>query len=583
MTEVTPASGVLVGLLLGLGCRTDPPSAADFVPSSTSEEPSRTSSGSGSTSSSSAQMTSSGQLDGSGDSNGDPICGNGVVEGPETCDDAGESRACDLDCTIAECGDGVLNELAGEACDDGGASDRCDADCTPAICGDGTINAAAGEACDDGGESSMCDNDCTPTTCGDGVVNATAGEACDGGGRTAACNEDCTLAGCGDGVVNVAAGEECDDAGESASCDLDCTVALCGDGQANATAGEACDDAGESLACNDDCSPSACGDGITNEAAGEDCDDGVESATCDTDCTSALCGDGLLNLTAAEACEANDLAGATCESLGFITGTLACNAACSYETSTCYYDSCLHILDAEPGAVSGAHTIDADGNGPLPPFETYCDMDTDGGGWTYLATITTNGEQINEGNWLQSSPSPNNWENSNQFGLADPNANADAKSPAFYAVSGSAIQIQHNSSMLLYTTSGCVPNTNLADYLSSLDWTCAGSQSFAMHPACTHHCIIANSSPSPGDESLLGGQPRDALYLKAGEAIGAQDVNRDRTYVSTSFRVNVDTPVGLGSHCSGANCASPGEADVTLTNDSIILADGANYYSIWIR
>mgnify|MGYP000220795266 CR=1 FL=1 len=45
-------------------------------------------------------------------------CGDGLVHaGVESCDDAGASKNCDDDCSLVECGDGVLNEAAGEACD----------------------------------------------------------------------------------------------------------------------------------------------------------------------------------------------------------------------------------------------------------------------------------------------------------------------------------------------------------------------------------------------------------------------------------------------------------------------------------
>lgn len=48
---------------------------------------------------------------------GSEICGNGIVEGLEQCDDSGESSSCDLDCTFSECMDGYKN--ISEECDDG--------------------------------------------------------------------------------------------------------------------------------------------------------------------------------------------------------------------------------------------------------------------------------------------------------------------------------------------------------------------------------------------------------------------------------------------------------------------------------
>jgi cysteine-rich repeat protein len=82
-----------------------------------------------------------------------PVCGDGIQETPESCDDgAGNSDvmpdACRTDCTLAGCGDGVTD--TGEDCDDTGESASCDADCTLAVCGDGTWNVSLGEICDDG-------------------------------------------------------------------------------------------------------------------------------------------------------------------------------------------------------------------------------------------------------------------------------------------------------------------------------------------------------------------------------------------------------------------------------------------------
>jgi hypothetical protein len=59
------------------------------------------------------------------------------------------------------------------------------------------------------------------------------------------------------------------------------------------------------------------------------------SAGCDGDCTAVVCGDSTLNVLAGESCEGVDLAGGTCEGLGYGVGALACGGGCSYETSGC--------------------------------------------------------------------------------------------------------------------------------------------------------------------------------------------------------------------------------------------------------
>lgn len=236
-------------------------------------------------------------------STGAPQCGNGVVEGDEQCDPGPMPSAdCNADCTMAQCGDGVVNAAAGEACDDAGESATCDADCTAVECGDSQTNVAAGEQCDDGGESPGCDPDCTFAECGDGIVNMNSGELCDDGGESITCDPDCTFVECGDGVLNMVAGEVCDDQIETETCDLDCTAVECGDGVTNMVAGEECDSGGDSIACDGDCTAVECGDGYVNLVV-EDCDDGMQTATCDGDCTIAVCGDTYINPLAGENCD----------------------------------------------------------------------------------------------------------------------------------------------------------------------------------------------------------------------------------------------------------------------------------------
>jgi len=125
-----------------------------------------------------------------------PMCGNGIVEADEVCDDMGESADCNEDCTASSCGDGIVNAVAGEECDDQGESETCTETCVMSVCGDGVVNASADEECDDRGETETCDIDCTAPACGDGVRNATVGEECDDGNDEVFdfCDDECTSA-----------------------------------------------------------------------------------------------------------------------------------------------------------------------------------------------------------------------------------------------------------------------------------------------------------------------------------------------------------------------------------------------------
>jgi cysteine-rich repeat protein len=106
-----------------------------------------------------------------------PICGNGVVEAGEACDDgnASSTDGCLATCVVASCGDGFVRAGV-EACDDGNAlaGDGCSPACAvetgfacagePSVCQAGCGNGARAdpEECDDGDNRNLdgCDAAC---------------------------------------------------------------------------------------------------------------------------------------------------------------------------------------------------------------------------------------------------------------------------------------------------------------------------------------------------------------------------------------------------------------------------------------
>ena len=127
------------------------------------------------------------------------VCGDGVQEGTEACDDGNDNPgdACTNTCTVASCGDGVVRPSS-EQCDSGGVNTTaCDgSSCTAAYCGDSQVNNARLEQCDEGGNTTTCDADCSPKQCGDGYVNPTGpfAEQCDDANfnDTDGCRNNCT-------------------------------------------------------------------------------------------------------------------------------------------------------------------------------------------------------------------------------------------------------------------------------------------------------------------------------------------------------------------------------------------------------
>lgn len=261
------------------------------------------------------------------------ICGNGVVEDGESCDDGNSvgGDGCSADCKAIEpgyvcyegkpceqvsgvCGNGKVDD--GEACDDGNqvSGDGCSSDCkkvesgckcpekggactcnSEAICGNGKVE--GDEMCDDGNtdDGDGCNADCMGIEngwecppeggkcypkngyCGDGIVNR-VGEECDGGADgIIGCTNDC----------KIETGYDCETDSEGRS---NCWEMGCGNAKVEPKNGEECDngmdnnvevgsygfDDNGNPQCDETCHFVAyCGDGTQN--GDEECDNGSDN------------------------------------------------------------------------------------------------------------------------------------------------------------------------------------------------------------------------------------------------------------------------------------------------------------------
>ena len=299
------------------------------------------------------------------------VCGNGVVEGGEACDEGagnGTPQSCCTATCRGVCDDG--NRCTDDHCDSTGGAFVCTHTDNSAPCPSGSVcvlgTICSGGVCG-GGTPRVCDdgNPCTDDLCSDsagGCFTAFNSAPCDDSNP---CTDDdhCSFGSCSGGTFNAA---PCDDHNPCTDNDH-CNFGFCSGGTFNAAP---CDD-GNRCTANDHCSFGFCGGGTP-----VDCND-------NNPCTTEFC-DFFLG------CRYTNLNGIKCEDHNPCTTDDVCRAGiCTGDPRNCFDDDpctvdmcnsgggaflCQHEdCNSVPGGSCPSQCLPAEcGNGRLDPGET-CD------------------------------------------------------------------------------------------------------------------------------------------------------------------------------------------------------------------
>jgi hypothetical protein len=316
-----------------------------------------------------------------------------------------------------------------------------------------------------------------------------------------------------------------------------------------------------------------CATGVCQGGSPKDCSQltqGCDIGTCDTmngNCTTIAVMNGqpcddLSACTLGETCSNQTCSNGTPVTVCEMNGDGCCPGNCTInnDLDCAVQPSCNDIKQTIPASLSGIYTIDPDGPGPAQQMQVYCDMTSQGGGWTLLAKIAG----ANTEGWQWDTAA---WTGAVGFGGAcvlDTVPGCDGKSDAWAAMTFDQLQVDTGLSIAFYdmVTLGL---SMQAHFVAFPDFTATGAGQVLANrfagDTTTNYALIAMGD---GDTATISSTSADRCMFHVRSttsqtASGGFCAGRVRNGVTNTF-VSFPTTVNTNNRADYAQMANGGSA-----------------------